>query len=164
MVQTHVLLCCEQHLHHGVGVWQRGALLYKKRGHCICYCWKWDSFNNLLHTWYQSVFFPLRQYTNFVLSADFSFATLCAEALKIICQAGAWCWISEGCFCWFRGKSILQRVQPAKCPISAVKKKKKKPHRGRIGITFCEFWSHPCQGLTRGNQWLHRNIKLCHKL
>lgn len=85
------------------------------------HCWKWGGFNNLLHTWHQSTFFfsLLRKCTNFASRL----LLICTEALKIICRAGARCWISEGCFCWFRGKSILQHVQPAKCPISAVKKK-----------------------------------------
>lgn len=73
-------------------------------------------------------FFFHRRYTVSVLSTNFSFATLCTEALKITCRARAWRWISEGCFCWFRGKCILQHMQPAKCPISAVKNL----HRGRI--------------------------------
>lgn len=162
MVQTHVLLWCEQHLHHDVGrcVTEKSFAIQEMGTLASAHCWKWDNFNNLLHAWHQSVFFF---FTQEVHKFWFSFATICTEALKIICWAGAQCWISKSYFCWWRGKSILKHVQPAKCPISAVKKKEN-PHRGRIGITFCEFWSCPCQGLTRRNQWLHSNIKLCHKL
>lgn len=115
-----------------------------------------------VHVWHQPMFFSSRRCTDFFFSMNLIYHTM-YRSLR------AQCWISNSCFCWFREKSILQHSQPANCPISAVGSvpptpPPTPPHSGRTGITFCEFWTCPCQGLTLGNQWLQWNIKLCYKL
>lgn len=110
MTQTHVLAWTT------LASWrrcvtERSLATLRNEGTASVHCWKWDSFSNLMHMWCRSA------NTNFVFELTSSSASSVQEASRVICGAVA------RCFCWFRGKSVLQHMHPAKCPISAVKKK-----------------------------------------